>query len=290
MPQPDFENLTHNQREMVDRFVRKTAYDWRSLDSKARSQSLHQLKKIIQDRATEASYDSRTDQTWAEFLKSIQIRPSGWVSIEEPEDAQAPERPLNSAEPDPLPPIEKVPALSQPVENGIVLGVCESWADQLKISANGLRVVVAGLGLITGPFAITAYLLVYGERIANERIDRPTLRHLQPKEWSYCLIAFAVGAATFVFRKISFAFGNALSDSTMFLGEWDWLDHTGATLTFWALFSTATLSALLTLPVSSRARIWAKRVASTVLTAYAIAMSYGMGRLLTGFILRASEY
>jgi phage shock protein PspC (stress-responsive transcriptional regulator) len=288
--------LTPSQHELVTRFLKKSAYHWRLLDSKARAQSMHQLKKAIHDRLETVYNADMTDSDFARILESFDVKSSGWFDFNwagdsvivpvEPDPIQAPAMEENAEETLPVD-VEVVDV--EVDDDAVVLGVCDSWADQFNASPNQIRALWALFGMITGPFAVTAYLLGYGERVLTRRIPSPQRSALDWQGMFYIAAGISIWFATLVFQKGIYVLGGTFTDSVLVMGQWDWLQYSGNTASFWILFSLLSLSLLLTLPSQPRSKSWIQNSARAILFVYGIFMAYGMGRLLTGFLLRTTE-
>jgi phage shock protein PspC (stress-responsive transcriptional regulator) len=282
--------LTTSQHERVERFLKQCAYDWRFLESKARSQSVYQLKSAIHEQLS-AEYDpGMSDREFAQILKSIEVKPSGWIEVNLSEEEREPVQIPIVPEPASLPVVEKEPEVEIALdEDAVVLGVCNSWAEQFNASPSQIRAVWALAVLVTGPFAVTAYVLGYVERVLTRRMPAPKRSTLNRHGLIYIGSGAVIWLATQIFRAGIYFMGGTFTDGVLVLGEWDWIRHSGNTVTFWALFSLSSLSVLLVLPSQSRSRIWIQNSTRVILITYGILMSYGMGRLLTGFLLRTTE-
>jgi len=288
--------LTESQHELVTRFLKKSAYQWRLLDSKARKHSIYQLKKAVHAQM-EAYYRSELDdRDFSKILKSIEVKSSGWIHVNLPETTPVEQEPV-AVEPVevPEPDLEPesievaIPDEIEENEDAVFLGVCESWANQLNLSTIQVRAVWGFLGVVAGPFAAIAYFLGYGERIFSRHLHAPKRSQLNTSGIIYAGSGLTIWMVTVAFRQGIYLAGGSFTEGDLILGKWDWIQYSGSTVSFWAMLSLITMSFLLILPTRARSRNWIRHASRFVLTLYAVAMCYGMGRILTGFLMRTTE-
>lgn len=167
------------------------------------------------------------------------------------------------------------------------LGVCAGIAQHLGVEALHVRMAALALGLLTGPFALLAYIVAYGLLSVNT----PDEALRRPDGWrAMGAVASVTGGAILFFMlaqalsiMILRVHGYLLSPAVVAVPHpWDWFAQTGGTLLFWTVLWSAPLAVLGALPLAGQWDTTLRKVALAVVALMGIAAAFGVACLLVG--------
>lgn len=176
---------------------------------------------------------------------------------------------------------------------GRFLGVCAGIAREFDLTPSAVR----GFGLlllVTGPFAVLAYLGAYAYMRRQTDPDRAA-----PIDWTAFAkrtgAAFAIAlalhlAGVWTVFAIGWAYERLTGGSIAAIApEYGWLPGAAFGYLFWALMWSLPFAALAGLPVSKGWTGTFNKLAQACLALYAVALAYGVGALLAGVALVESK-
>ena len=144
-------------------------------------------------------------------------------------------------------------------------------------------------GLVTGPFALIAYLCVYFELYFTEargdapRIEPwPVAKHVLGAVAGLVLLCVAERGALWVGAYGFMRWTGKIAPSG--LKPWDWIQRNDGMLLFWATVCALPLGILAGLPLANRWSESVCRVMQAVLALYAVAIFGGVGAYYAGLI------
>jgi phage shock protein PspC (stress-responsive transcriptional regulator) len=279
--------LSERQEAMVESFLRRQADAASHLPPERRVRAVELLRKRI-DRALEAHpaaslQDGEVKLVLRNVVDGLRKKSDG--KSEDAADGHV------TPEPAKQPPREPVEDEGDPRDavcspERVWLGVCLAWSERLGFDPLVLRTIFVAGGLLTGPFAVLAYLGLYvpARRSARKpptiHWNRVALGVLRAGVWVLALYGLALGYMMF---------GHFLYEEVVgrppVLERWDWLRPRQNYFLFWAAAALLPFGALTEMPV---VRDWAHTLKKLLLTGvalYALLLSYGLARFTTGLLL-----
>lgn len=182
----------------------------------------------------------------------------------------------------------KTDGMTLSLEDRVWLGVCASAAAYLETNVRFVRLGAFLLGLISGPFAIMAYLAVYAKMHRDAGANAPRIN------WPHMLLRTAgITAATiglYVFGRVAlwgihFALDTYLKRPAPLLGRWGWLEIYGGEMCFYALVMALPLAVLSAMPLAEGWNQTLKRVAEALVALFGLVIAFGIASFLAGVIL-----
>jgi hypothetical protein len=145
------------------------------------------------------------------------------------------------------------------------------------------------LGLLTGPFALIAYLGAYLEMyFSSERRMQPAMDPVKLLKTLLQTLLIAVSmfvASHFVLIGIRAAYQKLFGEDVPAMGGLAWLEGSGFGLFLLVLIGTLPLAALSALPMADGWDETAGKLYKAVLALYAVALSLGIAAYLVGVML-----
>lgn len=169
------------------------------------------------------------------------------------------------------------------------LGVCWNLARRLGVEVRYVRFGALILGILTGPFALVAYLGAYFEMyFSSERRMQPSLDPVRLIKAvltaTFSGLLMFVGSH-FAMLGVRAAYQKVLGEEVPPMGGLDWLEVNGLGLFFIVLIATVPLAALSALPMADGWDETAGKVYKAVLALYAVGISLGIAAFLVGVML-----
>lgn len=171
------------------------------------------------------------------------------------------------------------------------LGVCAGLAEYWRIDPVFVRVGAVALGLLTGPFALIAYIGAYSAlSVQTPQAAMPRPRGLR----AIGAVAMASATALFVFLMAQFfaliilqAHGLLMEPMTPSLGHpWNWFVESDTRLFFWTLLWAAPLALLGALPLAGQWGSTLSKVSQAVVALFGIVCAFGIACLFVGALLQ----
>lgn len=169
------------------------------------------------------------------------------------------------------------------------LGVCHSVGERFGVGTLAVRAMFLIFGVLTGPLALLAYLLAYGEGVYVSNTIRP-----EPVSWPRValrmggvfvgLIALRIGAG-YALDAIRYGLERFANRPMPPLGSWGWLQYEAGGLFTLALLCALPLALLSALPVPPGWDHTLKRCAQAVVALYGIVLSFGIAGVIVGVVL-----
>lgn len=172
-----------------------------------------------------------------------------------------------------------------PTSERIWLGVCMGVARRLDLEPWTVRTLAVILGFLTGPVAVTVYLIL---AITTERDAHPPIAPLRViiRVGATLAAALALHLGTaYCVRLIYFVHEVHLKRPIPEMGDWAWVDLHGGQALFWALFLCLPVAALSAMPLANAWEQSLKRAVQAGLALYGIVLSFGIAATLVGLIL-----
>jgi phage shock protein PspC (stress-responsive transcriptional regulator) len=208
----------------------------------------------------------------------------------------APSRPTVAVPPRPVP-LRAVPRgqAARPwklaPKEAMWLGVCAGIAERVGIETGAVRLGALALGLLTGPFALFAYIIAYGVF----SVQTPAEVAPKPQGWravgavvassasAVALFAMARVLCEVILRAHTLLMAPAVG---VIPNPWNWFLQSGTTLLFWTLLWSAPLAVLGALPLPGGWSPTLRKTAQAVVAVMGIAAAFGVASLLTGAALQ----
>lgn len=178
------------------------------------------------------------------------------------------------------------------------LGVCAGIAREMQLDPRVVRGVVLVIGLVTIPFtplSLWVYLIAYGvmgialqppparERLAPWTIARAVL--------PLAAIAIVLHVAVHYFlRTVAWGLSTGVGMSLAGVDErWTWYPDGAFRILTWALAYIVPLAAMSAMPVRPDWQPTFRKLAQAAVALFSVYLAYGVGTLLAGIALTASE-
>ncbi len=173
-------------------------------------------------------------------------------------------------------------------------GVCGGIGEHLDVRPGYVRFAFIVFGLLTGPIALLAYLVMFAYLRAGTPPDTQppvSIGRVALSAGSVAAAAFAVYAVARFFTAILLhAYATVLASQQMVLAErWTWFVNDNGHLLAWALCSTVPLAILGALPLRGGWDETLSRVARAGIAVYGIIAAYGLACLFVGVVLGSLE-
>lgn len=169
------------------------------------------------------------------------------------------------------------------------LGVCWNLSRRLGVEVRYIRLGALVLGVLTGPFALIAYLGAYFEMyFSSERRMQPSL---DPLRLVKALLQGVLGAVLmfagshFAMIGIRAAYQKLFGEEVPPMAGLNWLETNGFGLFLVVLITTVPLAALSALPMADGWNETAGKIYKAVLALYAVGISLGIAAFLVGVML-----
>ncbi|MEK7794459.1 MAG: PspC domain-containing protein [Candidatus Hydrogenedentota bacterium] len=267
--------LTERQERMVQSYLKQVAGRVQNLPPEERARTLANVKSSIHRSLETAGNSAPGDEFVARVLREAANGAAPVVSAQ-PATPEARETQLPQQE---------------ETESGW-LGVCSTLAERFAIEAIWVRVAFVAAGFLTGPIAVLVYLgLFLNFYVTAPGRERPNVDWWELPRSLFVTTAwaaglYAIGRSAFWGADQAWA---ALVNEPLLLGKFGWLEPRQGRYLFWTLFVGLPLTALSAMPLRNDWDYTWRRIAQAGLAIYAVVISFGIGSLAAGIILRAVD-
>jgi len=261
--------LTQKQEWLVARYVRAFTNELADMPDASRENAVSQLKNRIEKELEQ--FDSFEDEAVLNLLKRIG-HPTELA-------AEVKDKPVGTY------------SLTLATDDRVWLGVCAGLARYLEMPVSQIRWMALALG-VTGPIALTIYLILYFVMYIMSRPDAPMI---SPKRLAIgllgtiAILAALNVAANMVCLGVEKAFLFGVKRPLPELAQWGWLAIHKNTIVFWAFFTLVPMGVFSSLPAANDWDATAKRLVQAGISIYAVILCAGLASLLVGAILEATH-
>ncbi len=272
--------LTDQQERLIARYLREAGEHMAELPDRARERALDTMREEILD-AIPPSTSAVPDDAEVELALRMAGPPARHA-----ERFSAPNRHDQPSRQD-------TPAPAEETGERRWLGVCAAMSEQTGAPVGLVRWGTVLLGVVTGPFALIAYIGVFLALYFSERADTPPIDKWRIAKYVAGLVLGAVVLRVLArgfLVLLHYGYGLLVQEELRLAGLWNWLERNDGSLFFWTLFCLIPVAVLAALPVPAPWRNTLRKVFEAGLALYALALSFGVGCALAGAILQASQY
>lgn len=267
--------LTERQERMVQSYLKQVAGRVQNLPPEERARALANAKSSIHRSLERAGDSTPGDEFVARVLREAANGAAPTVSVQPA-----------------APPTNETPSQQQDETQSRWLGVCSALADRLNIEPIWVRVAFVAAGLLTGPIAVLAYLgLFFNFYLTAPERERPAVDWWELPRSLFATTAWAVGL--YAIGRLAFWGADqawaAFVNEPLLPGKFGWLEPRHGQYLFWTLFVGLPLTALSAMPLRNDWDYTWRRITQAGLAVYAVVISFGVGSLAAGIILRAVD-
>jgi phage shock protein PspC (stress-responsive transcriptional regulator) len=172
------------------------------------------------------------------------------------------------------------------------LGVCATLADLAGLNVTVVRLVTFAAGLVSGPFALIAYLIAYAIlRFTVMDAPAPVQKVGLAKSiiGTTALALVFYGCARGMLWLTAYAYGRFTQEALVLGNKWTWYDGKQGSYLFWILMFALPLAALSALPVPKAWSATLKKVAQACMAVYAVILTFAVASVVAGAILYAAQ-
>lgn len=183
------------------------------------------------------------------------------------------------------------PPLALSTRNVEWLGVCGGLAAYWGLDPTLVRLGAVTLGLLTGPFALLAYLAAYSAL----SVMTPSDAVPQPDGWKAIrAVASVTAGAVALFVVMQLVTWVLLRGHVVLMDPiaatlhhpWNWFAEAGRPLFFWTVLTAVPLALLGALPLPSQWNSTLAKLAHAVVALYGIVAAFGLACLFVGALMQ----
>jgi len=277
-------NLTDKQARRIGQYLKDVADELGDVEDELRNTAMAQVRTRIREELNQFAPRNPDDDDVERVLQACGT-PKGHAAYvlgrTKPNN-----RPAESETPRPQTP-PRVEAFELLPEEGRFLGACAGLGHHFDVSPWMVRALFLLL-LLTGPFAVIAYLACYAfmyTRTHPDRAPRIDLGKVVYAGVAYFLVTLAIHVGvSLVLWGVRYVYEHpSVGGSIPGIGyEWTWIYNEKGGAFFWTVLFSIPLAIFSALPVHDA---WAKtirKLAQVTIALYAVYLAYGMGALLAG--------
>jgi len=267
--------LTEQQRRHIDSYLAKVADFLGDVREETRKDALARLRRRITRELRQTTVGAPTDEDVAAVLSACGSPPQQAAAL------LGREAPRSDTYLSP--------------RNQVWLGVCAALAEYLRVSPRLVRGVMVAFGLVASPVVLTLYLAAYFVLYfsAPRTKDVPKIR-----PWPVAktvtvmfLILLALHEGVYVVLwGITIGYARLAQEPLVLEMRWRWIETYRSEYFFFALATILPLAMLSALPVTKGWDATLRKMAQAGVALYALVLCYGMGRFLTGLVIKVSDH